>query len=108
MPRTKGKVNYNIPKLTEVIEEKLPQGSMGLQEVSALYQLRPQEEVLRDHEDIKRYWVEKLCNKFKKLTWNLGDPTHDQILCFHEANNIIHQWLSCLNKLSKIGHFFSE
>ena len=65
MPRTKGKVNYNIPKLTEVIEEKLPQGSMGLQEVSALYQLRPQEEVLRDHEDIKRYWVEKLCNKFK-------------------------------------------
>ena len=50
MPRMKGKVNYNIPKIIEVIEEKLPQGSMGWQEVSALYQLRTREDVLRDHE----------------------------------------------------------
>jgi len=80
MPRTKGRVNYNIPKLIEVIEEKLPQGAMGWQEVSALYQLRTQEDVLRDHEDIKRYWAEKLCNKFKKPTGNPGDPTRDRIL----------------------------
>ena len=64
----------------EVIEEKLPQGSMGWREVSALYQLQTQEDVIRDHEDIKKYWAGKLCNKFNKPRWNPGDQTRDRIL----------------------------
>ncbi len=80
MPRGKGKANYKVGLLIEVIEEKLPQGSLGWQEVAALYQFRSQETILRDHEDIKRYWSQKLCNKFKKPTGHPGDPVRDQIL----------------------------
>ena len=43
-----------------MVEEKLPQGALGWQEVAAVYHFRSQEGVLRDHEDIKCYWAEKL------------------------------------------------
>jgi hypothetical protein len=36
MPRAKGKANYEAELLISIIEEKLPQGSMGWQEVAAL------------------------------------------------------------------------
>ena len=80
MPRGKGKANYKVAILIEVVEEKLPQGALGWQEVAALYHFRSQESVVRDHKDIKRYWAEKLCNKFKKPTGDPGDPVRDQIL----------------------------
>jgi hypothetical protein len=80
MPRIKGKANYKVGLLIEVVEEKLPQGAIGWQEVAAVYHFRSQEGVLRDHEDIKHYWAEKLCNKFKKPTGDPGDPVTDQIL----------------------------
>ncbi len=35
---------------------------------STLYQFRSQEGTLRDFKDVKRHWMEKLCNKFKKPT----------------------------------------
>ena len=73
MPRGKGKANYKVGLLIEVVEQKLPQGALGWQEVAALYHVRSQENILRDHEDIKRYWAEKLCNKFKKPTGDPGD-----------------------------------
>ncbi len=78
MPRGRGKANYKVGLLIEVVEEKLPQGSLGWQEVAALYQFRSQEAILRDHEDIKRYWCQKLCNKFKKPRGDPGDPVRDQ------------------------------
>jgi hypothetical protein len=53
MPRARGKANYKVELLISIIEEKLPQGSMGWQEVAALYQLRSQERTARDHEDVK-------------------------------------------------------
>ena len=80
MPRAKGKANYKVELLIEVIEEKLPQGALGWQEVAALYQFLSQEGTLRDYEDVKRHWTEKLCNKFKKPTGDPGDPVHDKIL----------------------------
>ncbi len=66
MPRARGKANYKVELLISIIEEKLPQGSMGWQEVAALYQLRSQERTAHDHEDVKRHWTQKLCYKFKK------------------------------------------
>ncbi len=39
MPRARSKANYKVELLISIIEEKLPQGSMGWQEVAALYQL---------------------------------------------------------------------
>jgi hypothetical protein len=36
--------------------------------------------VLQDHGDVKRHWVDKCCNKFKKLTGIPGDPKRDMIL----------------------------
>ena len=80
MPRGKGKANYKVGLLIEVVEQKLPQGALGWQEVAALYHVRSQEGILRDHEDIRCYWAEKLCNKFKKPTGDPGDPVRDQIL----------------------------
>jgi hypothetical protein len=80
MPRGKGKANYKVGLLIEVVEEKLPQGSLGWQEVAVLYQFQSQETILRDHEDIKWYWSQKLGNKFKKPTGDPGDPVRDQIL----------------------------
>jgi hypothetical protein len=78
MPRGKGKANYKVGLLKEVVEEKLHQGALGWQEV--LYQFWLQETAVRDHEDIKHYWAKKLCNKFKKPTGDPGDPVRDQVL----------------------------
>jgi hypothetical protein len=80
MPRAKGKVNYKADILIQVVEEKLPAGAIGWQEVAALYQLRSGELALHDHEDVKQHWVEKCCNKYKKPTGNPGDPKRDMIL----------------------------
>jgi hypothetical protein len=38
MPRAKGKVNYKVNALILVVEELLPNGVQGWQEVAALYQ----------------------------------------------------------------------
>jgi hypothetical protein len=80
MPRAKGKVNYKADILIHVVEEKLPAGAIGWQEVAALYQLCSGELALRDHEDVKQHWVEKCCNKYKKPTGTPGGPKRDMIL----------------------------
>jgi hypothetical protein len=99
MPRGKGKANYKVGLLIEVVKEKLPQGSLGWQEVAALYQFRSQETILRDHEDIKRYCSQKLCNKLKKPTGDPGDPVRDQILCCQR----IHGRISAKSASSVMG-----
>jgi hypothetical protein len=65
MPRAKGKANYKADAFIKVVEEKLPNGAQAWQEVAALYQHRSGELILCDHEDVKRHWVEKCCNKFR-------------------------------------------
>jgi hypothetical protein len=53
MPRSKGKQNYKVDVLIQVMEEKLPNGAQGWQEVAAIYQQQSGELVLRDYEDVK-------------------------------------------------------
>jgi hypothetical protein len=65
MSQAKGKLNYKVDVLIQVVEEKLPNGAQGWFEVAALYQHRSGELVLRDSDDVKRHWIEKCCNKFK-------------------------------------------
>jgi hypothetical protein len=73
-------VNYKVDVLIPVVEEKLPNGAHAWQEVAALYQARSGESLLRDHDEIKRHWTDKCCNKFKKPTGSPGDPKRDMIL----------------------------
>jgi len=68
MPRGKGKANYKVDALVMAVEELLPNGAQSWAKVAALYQSRSGELILRDHDDVKRYWIEKCCNKFKKPT----------------------------------------
>jgi hypothetical protein len=80
MPRLKDKANYKVDVLILVVEEKLPNGAQAWQEVAVLYQARRGESLLRDHDDVKRHWTDKCCNKFKKPTGSPGDPKRDMIL----------------------------
>jgi hypothetical protein len=100
MPRARGKANYKVELLIDVVEEKLPQGALGWQEVAALYQFRSQESVLRDYEDVKRHWTEKLYNKFKKPTGDPGDP----VLLF----TLLLYLLQLLQQLQELLHLLLE
>ncbi len=80
MPQGKGKANYKVYTLVMVVEELLPNGAQSWGEVAALYQSCSSESILRDHDDMKQYWIEKCCNKFKKPTGTPGDPKRDMIL----------------------------
>jgi len=82
--------------LIQVVEEKLPNGAQGWIEVAALYQHCSGELILRDHEDVKRHWIEKCCNKFKKPTGNQGDPKRDMILRCQRIQGRIHEKSSSL------------
>ncbi len=55
-----------------MIQEVLPAGAYEWEQVANLYKERSCESDVRDKDDIKRHWVEKLCNKFKKPTGNAG------------------------------------
>jgi len=70
MPRSKGKANYKVDVLILVVEEKLPNGAHAWQEVAALYQARSGESLLQDHDDVKRHWTDKCCNKLKEADWH--------------------------------------
>ena len=90
MPQAKGKANYKVETLIQVVEEKLPNGSQGWIEVACLYQHASGEVVLWDPDDVKRHWIEKCCNKFKKPTGNPGDPKRDIILRCQQIQQRIH------------------
>jgi hypothetical protein len=96
MPRAKGKANYKVETLIQVVEEKLPNGAQGWIEVAALYQHYSGELIICDHEDVKRHWIEKCCNKFKKPTGNPGDPKRDMILRCQRIQGRIHEKSSSL------------
>jgi len=66
--------------LVMVVKEMPPNGAQAWQEVAALYQAWSGEMVLQDHDDVKRHWVNKCCNKFKRPTSTPSDPKRDMIL----------------------------
>jgi hypothetical protein len=77
-----------------VVKELLPNGAQSWAEVAALYQSRSGEMILRDHDDMKRYWIEKCRNKFKKPTGTPGDPKRDMILRCQRIQERIHNKLA--------------
>jgi hypothetical protein len=80
-----------------VVEEMLPNGAQAWQEVVALYQTRSGQMVLQDHDNVKRHWVDKCCNKFRKPTGNPGDPKRDMILrCQRIHERILKKSASCI------------
>lgn len=72
MAHARGAKNYKKVVLLEVVKEVLPAGAYEWEQVANLYKERSCESDVRDKDDIKRHWVEKLCNKFKKPTGNGG------------------------------------
>ena len=72
MARARGAKNYKKVVLLEVIQEVLPAGAYEWEQVANLYKERSCESDVRDKDDIKHHWVEKLCNKFKKPTGSAG------------------------------------
>jgi len=73
-----------------VVKDVLPNGVQSWAEVAALYQKQSGKLILQDHDDVKRYWIEKCCNKFKKPTGTPGDPKRDMILRCQQIQQQIH------------------
>jgi hypothetical protein len=90
MRRGKGKANYKVDTVVMVVEELLPNGAQHWGEVAALYQSCSGELILQDHDDVKQYWIEKCCNKFKEPTGTPGDPKRDMILRCQRIQEQIH------------------
>jgi hypothetical protein len=55
---------------------------------------RLQPSTSRDHDNVKRHWIEKCCFKFKKPTGNPGDPKRDMILRCYQIQQQIHAKLA--------------
>jgi len=72
MPRARGAKNYKKEVLLEVVKEILHAGAYAWEQVVNLYKERSGENVVCDQDDVKRHWVEKLCNEFKKPTVSAG------------------------------------
>ena len=72
MGRVQGAKNYKKEGLLEVVKEVLPTGAFSWEQVCALYKEQAKEDKLRDKDDVKRHWNEKMCNKFMKPTGSTG------------------------------------
>lgn len=70
---------YNSNALIEVVHELLPDGAVGWSSVATHYKEHSGESELRNPDDIKRYWIQTLCNKMNKPTGKSGDAS-DRIL----------------------------
>ena len=74
MTHIKGAVNYKNDILINIISEVLPNGEYGWQAVSFAYHEKSEEKQLRNTDDLKRHWIENLCNGMKKPTGKSGGP----------------------------------
>lgn len=70
--RRTGKPNYKNDSLLEIINSKLPCGMEGWKEVCLEYKYASGEELLREAQDVRRHFYDKLCNKLKKVTRDSG------------------------------------
>ena len=71
--RRRGSKNYKNDVLIDIVAKFLPNGELGWKTVAVAYQEQSREEVLRDHADIKKHWIKKLCNEMKKPTGATGE-----------------------------------
>ena len=70
--------NYKKEVLLEVVKKALPCGTYEWEGVCSLYKERYGESNLHDKDDVKRHWVEKMCNKLNKPMGN-ASPAYDFI-----------------------------
>jgi hypothetical protein len=79
MPKKAGTTNYNNEIFISIVNAIKPAGAEAWRRVAILYQQETKEASPRDHEDLKRHWTEKLCNKFKKPTGKSGEAATDRV-----------------------------
>ena len=60
--------NYKNHILLEIIKGIEPAGRVDWERVAVRYQENSNEAVLRDYQDIKRHFIQKMCNSQKKVT----------------------------------------
>ena len=65
--------HYKRDLLLSIIERRLPSGSEAWKLVCQEYQRESGEATIRDSDDVKRHFHEKLCNKDQKPTGKSGD-----------------------------------
>ena len=72
-----GTPNYKNDMLLNVIEAILPAGSEQWKTVASRYQIISGESTVRNHDDIRRYYMAKLCKNCKRQTGlnNKSAPT---------------------------------
>jgi hypothetical protein len=70
--RKPGLPNYQNNKLIRIIERILPNGSEAWRLVAMAYKEESGEAELRTEKDLKRNWLRKLCNNYKKPTGATG------------------------------------
>jgi hypothetical protein len=73
MPQKKGTVNYKNDVLINIVEEILPNGEIGWEAIAIAYQAKSNEETQRDTTNVKKHWMENLCNSMKKPTGWMGE-----------------------------------
>ena len=76
---TPGRPNYQNNILISIIERLLPNGNEGWRLVALAYKEESGEEILRSEDDVKKNWVQKLCNNMKKPTGRMGTDAKDRI-----------------------------
>ena len=69
--------NYQNNILIPIMERILPDGEEGWCLVPLMYKEESKEEVLWAEDDLKKNWVKKLCNNFKKPTGRTGQDIKD-------------------------------
>jgi hypothetical protein len=79
MPRRVGAKNCKNNVLIAIIEEVLPNGELGWDATVLAYQEQMREETKRDTDDLKRHWIQNLCNGMKKPTGQPG-AANDRVL----------------------------
>ena len=60
--------NYKSNILLEVIRGVEPASKIGWERLALEYKEKSQEGVLRDYQNIKRHFIQKMCNSNKKIT----------------------------------------
>ena len=65
--------HYKKLVLLSIIERRLPAGAEAWKLVAQDYQRESGEATLRDYEDVRRHFYERLCNKDQKPTGKSGD-----------------------------------
>lgn len=88
MAKKTGVKNYRNDILIDMIESIKPSGAEAWKQVAVLYQNATNEAELRDSDDIKRHWTQKLCNGFRPTGRSGSDK--DRILrCLNIQHKIM-------------------